>query len=267
MAITPELQDVVNQISKLFNTKEIPSDRRRNNERTKEMQELTRSVKDNNKEDIKNNNFLKSTYKKQIKELEEQKKLLNKAGKLDARTEKNIDKESIKIQKKQFQMELKTSSPSKRKEMIKEQAAKDKKQLTATQRVGLAIGEFADDVKEMKGTDNAFLKGAAMIALLFLLPKILNSQLLKDTVKFVEDKVIPNLKKLKDFFVDTFGENSLLIAGLVGITMILKPGLIIKPIMLAVKGLRLAFIAVKFFINNQLTRGLLNIVKGRYETC
>ena len=262
MAITPELQDVVNQISKLFNTKEIPSDRRRNNERTKEMQELTRSVKDNNKEDIKNNNFLKSTYKKQIKELEEQKKLLNKAGKLDARTEKNIDKESIKIQKKQFQMELKTSSPSKRKEMIKEQAAKDKKQLTATQRVGLAIGEFADDVKEMKGTDNAFLKGAAMIALLFLLPKILNSQLLKDTVKFVEDKVIPNLKKLKDFFVDTFGENSLLIAGLVGITMILKPGLIIKPIMLAVKGLRLAFIAVKFFINNQLTRGLLNIVKG-----
>ena len=31
--------------------------------------------------------------------------------------------------------------------------------------------------------------------------------------------------------------------------------------MLIVKGLRLAFMAVKFFINNQLTRGLLNIGK------
>ena len=108
MAITPELQAVVSQISKIFKTDEIPRDRRENNARTKEMQKLVESVKKQNKDDTANNNNLKQNYTAQLKALEDQKKLLNKAGKLDARTEKNIDKESIKIQKKQFQMELKT---------------------------------------------------------------------------------------------------------------------------------------------------------------
>ena len=256
------VQDVVAGIAAKFRTDEIPKNRTKNNQQTISLQELTKDVKKANANDIINNNYRKRQFDRQTKELEEQKKLLNEAGNLTASTEKAINKDLLKIEKKRFQMELKTSSPSKRKEMIKEQAAKDKRQLTATQRIGVAFDEFGEEIKNFKGADSSFLKGAALFGLFFLIPKVLNSKFFMDTIKFIEEKVIPFLGKIKDFFVNTFGEESLLAVGLASIILILKPGLIIKPLMLAVKGLRLAFIAVKFFVNNQLTRGLLNIVKG-----
>ena len=256
------VQDVVAGIAAKFRTDEIPKNRSKNNQQTIFLQELTKDVKKANAEDIKDNNYRKRQFDRQTKELEEQKKLLNEAGKLDKSTEKAINDDLVKIDKKRFQMELKTSSPSKRKEMIKEQAAKDKRQLTATQRIGVAFDEFGDDIKNFKGADSSFLKGAALFGLFFLIPKVLNSKFFMDTIKFIEEKVIPFLGKIKDFFVNTFGEESLLAVGLASIILILKPGLIIKPLMFAVKGLRLAFIAVRFLISNKLTRGLLSLTKG-----
>ena len=256
------VQDVVAGIAAKFRTDEIPKNRSFNNQQTISLQELTKDVKKANAEDIKDNNYRKRQFDRQIKELEEQKKLMNEAGNLTASTEKAINKDLLKIEKKRFQMELKTSSPSKRKEMIKDQAAKDKRQLTATQRIGVAFDEFGEEIKNFKGADSSFLKGAALFALFFLIPKILNSKFFMDTIKFIEEKVVPFLGKIKDFFVNTFGEESLLAVGLASIILILKPGLIIKPLMFAVKGLRLAFIAVRFLISNKLTRGLLSLTKG-----
>ena len=148
------VQDVVAGIAAKFRTDEIPKNRTKNNQQTISLQELTKDVKKANANDIINNNYRKRQFDRQIKELEEQKKLMNEAGNLTASTEKAINKDLLKIEKKRFQMELKTSSPSKRKEMIKDQAAKDKRQLTATQRIGVAFDEFGEEIKNFKGADS-----------------------------------------------------------------------------------------------------------------
>lgn len=181
----------------------------------------------------------------------------------DTRSAEQIEKDRIKMEKVRAARDAKGKSAEE--EDKKSDDAKDEKNLTFLQKISGGIGDLFKFTKE-KARDvvgNKFFKGAAMIALFMLLPKILNHPIMKKTIKFIEDTVIPNLKKIKDFLLKTFGEDSLLIAGLLGITMILKPGLIVKPLMLAVKGLKLAFRLIRFFINNQLTRGLLNIVKGR----
>ena len=180
----------------------------------------------------------------------------------DTRSAEQIEKDRIKMEKVRAARDAKGKSAEE--EDKKEEAANSEKSQSILGRIAGGITDLFKFTKE-KAKDvvgNKFFKGAAMIALFMLLPKVLNHPIMKKTIKFIEDTVIPNLKKIKDFLLKTFGEDSLLIAGLLGITMILKPGLIVKPLMLAVKGLRLAFMAVKFFINNQLTRGLLNIVKS-----
>ena len=85
------------------------------------------------------------------------------------------------------------------------------------------------------------MKKYLSIALLFLLPKVLNSEIFKKGVKFIETTVIPNIKKFVQFLEDSFGPNGPLVAGLLGVIAILKPSLIITPIRLAVKGLSNAF--------------------------
>jgi len=181
----------------------------------------------------------------------------------DTRSAEQIEKDRLKMEKVRAARDAKGKSAEE--EDKKSDDANDEKNLSILGRISGGIGGLFKISKDVAKnvTGNKFFKGAAMIALFMLLPKILNHPIMKKTIKFIEDTVIPNLKKIKDFLLKTFGEDSLLIAGLLGITMILKPGLIVKPLMLAVKGLKLAFRLIRFFINNQLTRGLLNIVKGR----
>lgn len=179
------------------------------------------------------------------------------------RSVEQIEKDRLKMEKVRAARDAKGKSAEE--EDKKSDDANDEKNLSILGRISGGIGGLFKISKDVAKnvTGNKFFKGAAMIALFMLLPKILNHPMMKKTIKLIEDVVIPNLKKIKDFLLKTFGEDSLLIAGLLGITMILKPGLIVKPLMLAVKGLKLAFRLIRFFINNQLTRGLLNIVKGR----
>ena len=180
--------------------------------------------------------------------------------------EKNDDyiKAKEKLEKKVFQAQLKEASPGRKKELLKEEASRNKKNLTVLQRISTGIRGLGDKFMEGAGKalDSGFLKGAALIALLFLLPKILNSETFKKGVKFIETSVIPNIKKFVQFLEDSFGEKGPIIAGLLGITALLAPTLMFKGFSLAIKGLRLAFIAVKFFINNQLTRALLEMLKN-----
>ena len=136
--------------------------------------------------------------------------------------EKN--KEFLKMQadiaKDTFQLQVQQASPSKKKELLKEQAAKDKKQLTILQRVSVGISKIGDSLKERfvkaGGGFLDFLKKGALIGLLFLLPKILNSQFVRDAVKLIEDTIIPALKSfynnilvplasvIKDVFIRQF---------------------------------------------------------------
>ena len=95
-------------------------------------------------------------------------------------------------------------SPSAKKETLKDQAKKDARQLTVLQKINQGIMGFgsslADKGKAAVGGIFGFLKKAAVIALLFLLPKILNSQFAKDTVKFLEEKIPIVFSNLKSFF-------------------------------------------------------------------
>ena len=62
---------------------------------------------------------------------------------------------------------------------------------------------FMDMIPSAKGVGEGFMSGikkAAMIGFLLLLPKILNSQFAKDTVKFLEEKIPIVFEKLKGFF-------------------------------------------------------------------
>ena len=113
--------------------------------------------------------------------------------------EKNDDyiKAKEKLEKKVFQAQLKEASPGRKKELLKEEASRNKKNLTVLQRISTGIRGLGDKFMEGAGKalDSGFLKGAALIALLFLLPKILNSETFKKGVKFIETSVIPNIKK------------------------------------------------------------------------
>ena len=73
---------------------------------------------------------------------------------------------------------------------------------------GGGIGKFKVPGVGLLSGIFGFLKKAAVIALLFLLPKILNSQFAKDTVKFLEEKIPIVFESLKKLFIrikDGFG--------------------------------------------------------------
>jgi len=150
------------------------------------------------------------------------------------------------------------------KETKKEEDTKDQKNLTFLQRISGGISNIGNSIKDIggKALGSSFLKGAALFSLFFLLPKILQHPKFIETVKFIEDKVVPVLGRIKQFFVDTFGEDSLLVAGILGIVAILKPSLIVTPIMLAVKTLKGAFLVLKFFFSKTLFNAIMNLVTG-----
>ena len=63
------------------------------------------------------------------------------------RTRKD-ERDLRRLQKAKFQQELKMVSPAEREEMLKDQAAKDKKMLTTLQRIGMRLkGQKGDEQK------------------------------------------------------------------------------------------------------------------------
>lgn len=123
----------------------------------------------------------------------------------DAEKNAEYSKQQLDLDRKEFQLSLKTMSPSAKKEALKDQAKKDARQLTVLQRINQGIMGFGSSLKDKAagavGGIFGFLKKAAVIALLFLLPKILNSQFAKDTVKFLEEKIPIVFEGLKNLFI------------------------------------------------------------------
>ena len=133
---------------------------------------------------------------------------------LDPEKNKEFQKESLNLQRAQLRERLKNAeSRSERKEILKEQAAKDKRALSFSQKQMVLLGKlgdkFSDLIPSQEGVATGifgFLKKAALIGLLLFLPKILNSDMAKDLVQKIEDN-LPTIKNgliaLGNFFVDT----------------------------------------------------------------
>ena len=133
---------------------------------------------------------------------------------LDPEKNKKFQKESIKLQKAELRERLKNAeSPSERIEILKEQSSKDRKALSLSQKTLLGINNIGKSIKDgfMAKAGGAIggvfglLKKAALIGLLVMLPKILNSKEAKEFVKYMEDTGIPAIKNffigVKDFFL------------------------------------------------------------------
>ena len=143
----------------------------------------------------------KSPEKLTLDGIDRQIELQEKDMKDRKRTRKD-ERDLRRLQKRKFQQELKMASPAERAEMIKDQAAKDKKMLTTLQRIGLRLkGEKGDKEKgdsmftgPLKFLKGILLKGALLAFLLFL-PKILDSKFMRDAIDFLQKTVIPQLKK------------------------------------------------------------------------
>jgi len=156
---------------------------------------------------------------------------------------KKFQKEERKLQRAELKDRLKTAtSGSERKELLKEQAAKDKKSLSVFQNIELGVrnlgDSFGEKFKGMASAGMGFLKKGALIALLFLLPKILNSEAAKNLVKLIQDKVIPFFKRMSDFFEGIFGEGTGgLVATLTAVGAILYGPTIVKLLFKAARGL------------------------------
>jgi hypothetical protein len=144
--------------------------------------------------------------RKESKELDKRMTALDKMKKEiedqggDAEKNKEYSKELLKIQRRQFQLSLKTMSPSARKEAIKEQAGKDKSQLTALQRISTGIrgfgkGMFKAAATRVKGL-GGILKKVALVALIPLLIKFFNSESWEKIKNMVKDHLFPALEKL-----------------------------------------------------------------------
>ena len=165
-------------------------------------------------------------------------------------------KENNRIQKEEFNLALKEASPTRRKEILKEQEGKDKKQLSVLQSVELGIYKIGDNFTEaLSGAGKgigAFLKGSGLIALLFLLPTILNSEFVFKTIQFVEDKVIPFFKGIYDFFVNTFGEKGKIFIIFTAIAALLAPKLVLGGLF------KILVTAVKFLFSS-ISRGLMQL--------
>ena len=165
-------------------------------------------------------------------------------------------KENNRIQKEEFNLALKEASPTRRKEILKEQEGKDKKQLSVLQNVELGLYQIGDNFKEaLSGAGKgigAFLKGSGLIALLFLLPTILNSEFVFKTIQFVEDKVIPFFKGIYDFFVNTFGEKGKIFIIFTAIAALLAPKLVLGGLF------KILVTAVKFLFSS-ISKGLMQL--------
>ena len=143
----------------------------------------------------------KSPEKLTLDGIDRQIELQEKDMKDRKRTRKD-ERDLRKLQKKKFQQELKMASPAERAEMVKDQAAKDKTMLTTLQKIGLKLkGEKGDEQKgdSMFTGPLKFLKGillkGALLAFIMFLPKILDSQFMRDAIDFLQKTVIPQLKK------------------------------------------------------------------------
>ena len=113
---------------------------------------------------------------------------------LDPEKNKQFQKESIKLQKAELRERLKNAeTPSERIEILKEQSAKDRKAMSLSQKTLLGINNIGKSLKGLWveqvviGGLFGFLK-RALIGLLLMLPKILNSQKAKDFIKYMEEK-------------------------------------------------------------------------------
>jgi len=161
----------------------------------------------------------------------------------NAEFNKKFQKEERKLQRAELKDRLKTAtSGSERKELLKEQAAKDRKSLSVFNKIELGVrnlGEsFGEKFKGMASAGMGFLKKGALIALLFLLPKILNSEAAKNLVKLIQDKVIPFFKRMSEFFEGIFGEGTGgLVATLTAVGAILYGPTIVKLLFKAARGL------------------------------
>lgn len=173
---------------------------------------------------------------------EANRKILEMEGR-NAEINKKFQKDERKLQRAELKDRLsKATSGSERKELLKEQSAKDRKSLSVFNKIELGVrglGEtFKDKFKGMASAGAGLLKKGALIALLFLLPKILNSPAAKTLVKFIQDKVIPAFKKISEFFDKIFGEGTGgLIATLGAIGLVLYGPTVIKLLFKAAKGL------------------------------
>jgi len=173
---------------------------------------------------------------------EANRKILEMEGR-NADINKKFLKDERKLQRAELGEKLKSAtSGSERKELLKEQSAKDRKSLSVFNKIELGVrglGEtFKDKFKGMASAGAGLLKKGALIALLFLLPKILNSPAAKTLVKFIQDKVIPAFKKISEFFDKIFGEGTGgLIATLGAIGLVLYGPTVIKLLFKAAKGL------------------------------
>tara|TARA_Y100000992_G_C21265543_1_gene493746 strand:- start:87 stop:2309 length:2223 start_codon:yes stop_codon:yes gene_type:complete len=115
---------------------------------------------------------------------------------LDPEKNEEYQKESLKVTKALLNERLKNAeSKSERRSILKEQKAKDKKALSLTQLQIARFSELGDrlrnaipETEKIAGGVFSFLGKAALITLLFALPKILNSKFAKDTVEYLEKK-------------------------------------------------------------------------------
>ena len=130
----------------------------------------------------------------------------------EGKTTRKDERDLRRLQKKKFQQELKMASPAEREEMLKDQAAKDKKMLTTLQRIGMGLkGQKGDEEKSdsmftgpLKFLKKILLKGA-LLAFIMFLPKILDSKFMRDAIDFMQKTVIPQLKKFyEDAIVPLF---------------------------------------------------------------
>lgn len=173
---------------------------------------------------------------------EANRKILEMQGR-NADMNKKFLKDERELQRAELKDRLgKATSGSERKELLKEQAAKDRKSLSVFQKIELGVrnlGEsFGEKFKGMASAGMGFLKKGALIALLFLLPKILNSEAAKNLVKFIQDKVIPFFKRMSNFFEGIFGEGTGgLVATLTAVGAILYGPTIVKLLFKAARGL------------------------------
>lgn len=215
-----------------------------------------------------NEDVRKNETKLELEGIERLMKLEEERFERDGKTKKD-EKEFRKLEKKKFQLEMQMQSPSKRKEMLKDQAKQDASMLTATQRIGVGIMGLGDKIQEAAGAGKigGFLKGVGMFALFFLLPKILNSELFKNLIKFIQDKVIPAFKKLKELFM-SMGEGGQLFTIILGLTALLAPNVLMMGLKAGIIALKGAFaatkVAVMFIVNSEFRKGILMMLKGKF---
>ena len=159
------------------------------------------------------NKIQKSFKSDEVKSIEEQKNALDRlklviegqGGKAEENAEYN--KESLKIQNREFDLRLKNAgSASAREEIEKERRAAIDKQGTFLQKIASGISGIGANMKEKalavgKGL-GAILKGTLFAGLLLAFAKFLQSPYFKDTIDFIDK----TLKKLNTFYDAFFGE-------------------------------------------------------------